>query len=659
MENRMNLLYIWSEENEVISYRKKGFTFTGKYKIIYDSERNKISITKNKDFVEDFWGSNIFDICAIVGENGSGKTMLSNYIISSIGYLGNSIESYDYFIIFEDEIENKIIIYVTEKYRKMEKGTDEIEIEFFTERPFDVFLQYKLAYFTNALSRNDYQYKKMGYVADFSLGALLSNNQRTNVEMHYKRVEDSIIHNYYSCEFEKVVKFIFYYAKYNNLDILFPMPKKIEISLNDYSLNIEYITKQINSMIDSDKKVKNAVDNTKFDLSSIIHVILQNYRGNWIAYLIINLMINIFKEIVIPHTTGEKKGKEVVEFIKIFESIKKYALGEYPTIYDLMKRYLNIIDENIEIDNFNKRAVKYYREFNVWIEKNEDFLLENSNTIDWTCSISTIADNEKLILKLLDHYKNTSFPFLYFSFHCGLSTGEYNFINTFSNLFSMFKVDSDGNRRLINNNNTVTSEIESKNVLLIFDEADLSLHPRWQQKFVLWLTQFTTSLFQGVNIQIILTTHSPIMLSDFPRDNVIYLDKMNDFCNQDFRRNIKTFGNNIHTLFLDSFFLSDEGTVGAFAEEKINEIAHKLMEGKVYDSDKNILKMINYVGDDLVHNKLMELYSKDKSYIETVDYVNNIDAIDTTIGVLRSQVEQLQSTIAELEKIKYDKNTIR
>jgi predicted ATPase len=655
----MNLLYIWSEENEVIGYRKKGFTFTGKYHITYDAERNTISIIKNKDFAENFWVSNIFDICAIVGENGSGKTLLSNYIISSIGYLENAIESYDYFIIFEDEIENKINIYVTEKYRKMEKGNSEIAIELFTERPFDVFLQYKLAYFTNALSRSDYQYKKMGYVTDFSVGGLMSNNYRTNVEMHYKRVEDSIIQNYYSCEFEKVTKFIFYFTKHNNLDIPFPMPKFIEILLNNYSLNIEYIMKQIKSMIDSDKKVKNAVDNTKFDLSSIIHLISQKYKGNWVNTLIINLMINIFKEIAIPQTTGVKKGKEVVAFIKIFEAMKKCDTIEYPTIYDFMKRYLNYIDQSTEIQHYNKWAVKNYREFNIWIEKNEGFLLKNSSVIDWTCYISTTKDNEKLIFELLEHYKNTSFPFLYFSFNCGLSTGEYNFLNIFSNMFSMFKVDSNGNRKLIND--TEAGQIECKNVLLLFDEADLSLHPRWQQKFLLWIIQFTTSLFQGVNIQIIITTHSPIMLSDFPRDNVIYLDKNIDLLTQDFKRNIKTFGNNIHTLFLDSFFLSDEGTVGAFAEMKINEIAHELIEGKVYDSDKNILKMINYVGDDLVHNKLMEFYNMnmDTPYIETVDYINNVDTIDTTIGVLRSQIEQLRSTIAELEKIKNDKNTIR
>lgn len=656
----MNLLYIWNEEYGDKDFHKKGFTLTGKYQILYDTERNTINIAKNKDFVENFWGTSIFDICAIVGENGSGKTMLSNYIVDSIGYLGSSDKTYNYFIIFEDEIEKKINIYMTEKYRNMTCISDrEINVEFFTERPFDVFVEYKVAYFTNALSRNDYQYKKMGYVADFSLGGLLSSNYRTNVEMHYKRVEDSIIHNYYSCEFEKIIKFIFYYARQNNIEIPFPMPKKIDISSNNYSLNVEYITKQINAMIDYDKNVKEIMNKTKFDLSSIIHRISNQYKRNWVNTLLINLMINIFKAIAIPDITGERKSKEVKGFINIFQLFEVKYINKFPNIYDFIKNYLKLINEYIVQNKYYENIVTYYHDFIIWIEEHETFFSEISNSRDWTCCIPVKEENEKFTLELLEHYNHTSFPYLYFSFHCGLSTGEYNFLSIFSNLYSMFELDTYGLRKMYND--TSVGTIECKSVLLIFDEADLSLHPRWQQKFLLWLIQFTTSLFKGYKVQIIVTTHSPIMLSDFPRDNVIYLDKNIDLLTQDFKRNIKTFGNNIHTLFLDSFFLSDEGTVGAFAEKKINEIAHELIEEKVYDSDKSIFKMINYVGDDLVHNKLMELYNTnmDTPYIETVDYVNNVDTIDTSIGVLRSQVVQLQRTIAELEKIKNDKNTIR
>lgn len=654
----MNLLYLWNEEYGDECFWKKGFTFSSKYQFVYDADENKINISKNDNFVEKFWGNNIFDICAIVGENGSGKTVLSNYIINSIGYLENDDVTYNFFAVFEDEIENKINIYITEKYSNIicNKNFD-IEVEYNMKRPFDVFKEYKIAYFTNALSISDYQYKKIGYVADFSLGSLLRNNYKMNLEMHYKGVEDSIIHNYYSCEFEKVIKFIFYSAKHNNIDIPFPMPKNIEISLNKYSLNIEYIMKQINSIKGYDKKVKEIVEKYKFDLSLIVRSFQKKYENSWVNTLLINLIINIFKEMAIPQITIEKKRKEIVEFIDLFQFLES-NIKEYPTMFDLVIKYLEIINEKIAKNQYYEEMVKFYYDFTIWIEENESYFTDKCN-VNNICRIPVTENDENIILEILKYYSHTSFPFQFFSFNCSLSTGEYNFLSIFSNLFFMFKLDANDNKKL--SNNTVAGTIECKNVLLIFDEADLSLHPRWQQKYLLWIIQFTTSLFRKYNIQIIITTHSPIMLSDFPRDNVIYIDKKINLFKQGYKRNLKTFGNNIHTLFLDSFFLDDEGTVGAFAEMKINEIVRMLMgTEKIEDDNKNIFKIINYVGDELVRNKLIEFYKIKfgQTNISAPKYNNDTNAIDITIEVIKEQVKQLQSTIFELEKLKNDKNTI-
>ncbi len=52
------------------------------------------------------------------------------------------------------------------------------------------------------------------------------------------------------------------------------------------------------------------------------------------------------------------------------------------------------------------------------------------------------------------------------------------------------------------------------NVFLYLDEADLSLHPRWQQRYVSWILKFVTSYYKNCSVQILIATHSPIMLSD-------------------------------------------------------------------------------------------------------------------------------------------------
>ena len=73
-------------------------------------------------------------------------------------------------------------------------------------------------------------------------------------------------------------------------------------------------------------------------------------------------------------------------------------------------------------------------------------------------------------------------------------------------------------------------QLSEKTTYLIFDEPDLSLHPEWQRRFIDILTIITTKInslrsrFEKQKIYIIITTHSPIIVSDIPRDNIIWLE---------------------------------------------------------------------------------------------------------------------------------------
>ena len=46
-----------------------------------------------------------------------------------------------------------------------------------------------------------------------------------------------------------------------------------------------------------------------------------------------------------------------------------------------------------------------------------------------------------------------------------------------------------------------------------------------EEFYYVWMTEFINSNFTGVKVQIIVATHSPILLSDFPSTNVSYLSK--------------------------------------------------------------------------------------------------------------------------------------
>ena len=108
------------------------------------------------------------------------------------------------------------------------------------------------------------------------------------------------------------------------------------------------------------------------------------------------------------------------------------------------------------------------------------------------------------------------------------------------------------------------------NKLLLIDEVDLGLHPEWQR---LWISDVLPLISEILcsddqELQVIITTHSPIILSDILNQDIIYLG--------DGELQEKTFGQNIYTLFNNSFFLDD--VQGKFVSDKLAYISNFLNE---------------------------------------------------------------------------------
>lgn len=124
---------------------------------------------------------------------------------------------------------------------------------------------------------------------------------------------------------------------------------------------------------------------------------------------------------------------------------------------------------------------------------------------------------------------------------------------------------------------TILKDIACDSLILFFDEPDLTFHPEWQRQYILILSEFLVRLFPeetGIkDIQVILGTHSPIMLGDFPEASVQYLRKTPGG-GVDVLQNtgLRTFGENIYTILQQGFYLKN-GAVGAFAQRKIQAAA--------------------------------------------------------------------------------------
>lgn len=145
---------------------------------------------------------------------------------------------------------------------------------------------------------------------------------------------------------------------------------------------------------------------------------------------------------------------------------------------------------------------------------------------------------------------------------------------------------------------------------LIFDEVDLYFHPEYQRMLVDYILRVIGKLNMDKikNINIMLATHSPFVLSDIPKNNILYLERGRDV-SDDVDGN--TLGANINDALANSFFLK-HGFIGEYAKKKIKSMMKDMQENKSIADAKweDYEKLINNVGDPYLQKQLMMVYTK-------------------------------------------------
>ncbi|TCW43605.1 ABC transporter family protein [Bacillus thuringiensis] len=194
---------------------------------------------------------------------------------------------------------------------------------------------------------------------------------------------------------------------------------------------------------------------------------------------------------------------------------------------------------------------------------------------------------------------------------------------------------------------------DAKHLLILIDEGETYFHPEWQRIYIFLLLDALPKIFSMKKIQIIFTSNTPLVISDLPRENIVFLESIEGNCSV--RKSDKfreTFGANIHTLLSDSFFMK-HGTIGNFAKEKIQYIIDLLNEDDAsFKEDvstnkinlKKIKKEISIIGEELIRNKLLDMY---------IRKVNKLDIEEEERGNNKKESILLQEmTIEDLQKFK-------
>lgn len=239
----------------------------------------------------------------------------------------------------------------------------------------------------------------------------------------------------------------------------------------------------------------------------------------------------------------------------------------------------------------------------------------------------------------------------------GLSSGERQISGVVSNfayhLVNINSVWNDANTTNLGAHPDAKAFKESEDAVIfkykyvnaVFDEVELYFHPDLQRRFVRHLISTLKNLhlehIEGVNI--IMVTHSPFVLSDLPRTNVLAIG-------DDGRMVKETFCANIHEMLGNSFFM--DYTVGDLAREQVEEIMG--LYNKYLDSENKselITKhaenwdryryVISLVADEYLHGLVNRMLDEMSRYLP--DRYLNTEELDRKIEETEAQLRELKA----------------
>tara|TARA_R110000764_G_scaffold238954_2_gene337086 strand:- start:33949 stop:35892 length:1944 start_codon:yes stop_codon:yes gene_type:complete len=613
----MELKYIWIKKYN--NLEDIDFNFGHSTNETFTYFEGALSINKLiKSNSKGFFGSNITGLNAIVGKNGSGKTNLTELIHYSLSHVGNGglskwitskalIVLGDYIFVQEDiplsnEIEIEDMGYKISRYEHvpLDKGQGEMKWHLMEKNKY---IYYNPVFDFRILpmgsGRDNIQNISTSYLAwndvfnsnvgDVGKADLL----RSHARMEKLREADCILN------YSEITQF------------LNPLPNELIISIDVVSENGLTTTPNYSGQeLEEDAEKRILLEHYKE---------LRRIREEYIAWYLL-LEYKVDKEAY--------EGKYLIP-----SDIKKeYFLGLFWVNFFCI--YLKINDVRFPQD--------FYREFinnKVWelgdidlsnkLSDLKRYLNEFVDSCNWQVKIQSVKDSildslEEREISFYDLFRHTSYststihnkslfnsivqkigellgnnlPF-HFQYDNKFSSGQQKKLNFYSRFHwaskEIMKSESDDDG------------IDGERVIILIDEGEVSLHPEWQRTFFKNTIDFLSKLFEKKEIQLIFISHSPFVLSDIPKENVIFLDK--DKNGNAIKSNIdrnQTFGANIYSLLSDSFFM-ENGTIGEFAKKKIEWVV-KVLESKNSQLNTETLKEVDYiiesVGEPLIKQQL-------------------------------------------------------
>lgn len=618
----MEILYLYIDNYKILN--EANVNLGGEYSFHYSKKTKSLTYKKNETFIEGFYNidqnsnSTIQNLSYLVGNNGAGKSTVLEFLRENFSK-GLNVRN-DTIIIYKKDNELHCVSTIKFKQEKvllkhkfieiLIKPKDQIGFDFgYKKRGIE---NLDIIFFSNIFD-GKISNKRDG-LHDISTNCLMINDHDFYLKQKLIEKDSDVLSIHLSNEVYR--QFNFLSSELRESFQLFKIPKELY-------LQVEFNAKSLDSFDFSDKKINRIyVAYKNYLLGNILE--LKSDLNDSLKCFVSLIVLNLVKEIL--SSNHPESGFE----------IKFYPITGYnqDSSFDLViKEYLKSIEMQLkELTNKISR-IKFLLEKHTnlieFIFQNRESLINYYPTKNKPLFFISIKSDKtiKTFFKLYNDSVTVN-PYIFFNFE-GFSSGERSILNIFSRFYDLV-VQDEKYKNL------------SNEILILMDEPDLYLHPTWQKKLNKFLIEFLPIIFKERSLQIVITSNSPMPLSDVLSNNVVFFKSIE---NEDIQTKkqieiidnsdnfIPTFGQNIYSLFKESFFL-ENGLIGDFADLKLTELAKYLNndnQNKFWK--KNSLNLINKIGEPLLRNSFRELY-----------FNKNNDQIDKEIERLKSLKSKLNDT---------------
>lgn len=573
-----------------------------RYDYKFDRKSRTVDITDKKGYPAGFWSENIYSLTGIVGNNGAGKSTVMEFLLANL-IEGSPYESKGDIFIYKDDRglyyigDNITVMYNDKVIGPQEDSYKKITVFYYS------------GHFTPSFMDNP-------LTSELSGSYIASDNVRIvkDLEGYYNEPSISMtlpLNRYFYSHIARNhyrICAMLADRKLSSLIKEFVWPKSVHIAIN--KSGSDAMTQSIlghNRLADQTGWAKTNVVIPEDLVSVKINCPKERFLTQMIYHNLLNLTYDLWGGWQNGFDTINKwqsyvKDGPVMERFKMFiETVDHDKQGHLSSLYELLSNIIRLTE--YETDIFGERLC-------IDCSKNVDKLLEFG---------------EKVLKN--DFYLTSKFCDLYYSSTSNgtptrLSSGEQLLLNLYSRLYEAMTLNPE---KFAN---------KSYASLILLDESELGFHPEWQRSFISLLVEFLDAL-KATNstisdFQVLISTHSPILLSDIPKCCTNYLQRSQDgrTVKVEMGLETETFAANVFNLYRMSFFM-EEGLVGKFAAKKINEILERIDNGDM----QGVWENIQLVGDERIREFLLYKYQQ------------NITQEDELIKYYERRVEQLKKGI--------------